>query len=665
LKTLIEENAEAESTPAPSRYKMTIGLKVLDHLGINLYSNVAAVLTEAVANAWDADAEEIHIDFDENMDEITITDDGHGMTVDDMNSKYLFVGYQRREDDSLGDKSLIKKRPVMGRKGLGKLSLFSIANTIEIQSAKDGEKHGLTMSAKKIKNAIEIDNTDYFPDELPDAGVVVTKGTIIKLNDLKKGRLGRTKAALKERLARRFTVLATDDFHVYINNMEITPLDRGDLRTVEFLWNISRDSNYHEDHANVKEHTSLPEKLGGWEDPTWQVRGWIGTAPTPKALATDSGNLNSIVIMARGRLFQENILDAINDGRHYTHYLTGQIEADFLDTGEEDIATSDRQRVMEDDDRYQAIISYLKSALSKIEPQWNKWREKHKIEEIVKEHPAVAAWFEELQEGWRDQAKKVIATITKFEPDDEEDKKEILKNSILAFERLKLKGYAHEFASALNAGPEKLINLLSGLDEIEAIIYRDIVKSRLEVIKAFTGLVDDDAKEMVLQKHLFDHLWLLDPSWENVSGSERMETKLREEGVIVDDLTKKEELGRVDIAYRTHAGKHIIVELKRAGRKLDVMELVQQGRKYVTKLKKILSALNQKSPDIEVIFVIGKALDEESNDPDSVKHLMNGVSPGSRIKHYDELIEGARRSYSEYLESTKDLTRISRVVDNI
>ena len=42
-------------------YKMTVDLNVLDHLGINLYSNIAAVLTEAVANAWDADAENVEI----------------------------------------------------------------------------------------------------------------------------------------------------------------------------------------------------------------------------------------------------------------------------------------------------------------------------------------------------------------------------------------------------------------------------------------------------------------------------------------------------------------------------------------------------------------------------------------------------------------------------
>ena len=62
-------------------YRMTVDLNVLDHLGINLYSNVAAVLTEVVANAWDADAETVVIRIDPKQEWIEIVDDGVGMTV--------------------------------------------------------------------------------------------------------------------------------------------------------------------------------------------------------------------------------------------------------------------------------------------------------------------------------------------------------------------------------------------------------------------------------------------------------------------------------------------------------------------------------------------------------------------------------------------------------
>ena len=95
-------------------YCMQIDLNVLHHLGFNLYSNIAAVLSEAVANAWDADASRINIDIPSDRSTITISDDGVGMTKDDINIKYLTVGYNRREG---GNDRTPQGRPVMGRKG--------------------------------------------------------------------------------------------------------------------------------------------------------------------------------------------------------------------------------------------------------------------------------------------------------------------------------------------------------------------------------------------------------------------------------------------------------------------------------------------------------------------------------------------------------------------
>ena len=77
-------------TQATPTFEMTVDLNVLEHLGINLYSNIAAVLTEAVANAWDADASSVQIRVDPNSEWIEIEDDGVGMSVDDLNGKYLY-----------------------------------------------------------------------------------------------------------------------------------------------------------------------------------------------------------------------------------------------------------------------------------------------------------------------------------------------------------------------------------------------------------------------------------------------------------------------------------------------------------------------------------------------------------------------------------------------
>jgi hypothetical protein len=141
------------------------------------------------------------------------------------------------------------------------------------------------------------------------------------------------------------------------------------------------------------------------------------------------------------------------------------------------------------------------------------------------------------------------------------------RHGILAFERMKLRGSTEEFVTSVESA-DRLLAVLADRDALEASLYRDIVKSRLDAIRDFQTIIDEDAKETVLQKYLFDHLWLLDPAWERATGSQIMESRLTTEGVLIEDMTEKERLGRVDIAYRTHAGKHVIVELKKVGRKM-------------------------------------------------------------------------------------------------
>lgn len=649
-----------------SPYHMTVDLNVLDHLGINLYSNVAAVLTEAVANAWDADASEVRIIVDSQTMAIEIHDDGIGMTVDDINERYLRVGYKRRVHGGDCGRITAKGRPVMGRKGLGKLSLFSIADSIEVISAKDGERHGFLMTTAGIKASVDAKETSYSPDPLSTDSIEIAKGTRIKLSGVKRQRLGRSVSPLRKRLARRFSILGqAHGFEITINDEKISPQDRGDLAVAQFVWHFGVEKPELSVASDLKEHEALPERIPEWA-PEWKVKGWIGTARLPKQLDDDeAGNLNGIVIFARGRLFQENVLDKLNDGRLYTKYLTGQVEADFLDDDDEsDIATSDRQRVQEDDYRYVSLVSFLKNQLNEIERRWNEWRRKHEVEKAREENPALAEWLGTLGEGHRKSAETMVSKISSLPMDDGDDRKTMYKHAILAFERMKLRGSNEEFAEGIG-NVESLLRLLSDRDTLEASLYRDIVRSRLEAIKAFQGMVDADSKERVLQQYLFDHLWLLDTSWDRANQSEIMESRLTEEGVIVDDLDEKERLGRVDIKYRTSAGKHIVVELKKAGRKMKLIELQEQGQTYVDKLRKILRAQNEFTPDIEVVFVIGKPVDEESQNPERLKSSMAAVSVGSRIIHYDTLIRGAQEAYAEYLRSTREVDKLQAIVDRI
>ncbi|WP_420611207.1 ATP-binding protein [Candidatus Poriferisodalis sp.] len=646
-------------------YEMTVDLVVVEHLGINLYSNIAAVLSEAVANAWDADARTVHVDLDQAGDTIMITDDGVGMTVDDMNNRYLRVGYARRDDDAQTGENTALGRPVMGRKGLGKLSLFSIAETIRIQSAKDGQRHGCMLTSQGIREASGR-NERYHPSPLDDSEIAIEVGTRITLNDLKSERLGVTAAALRKRLSRRFSILGMQhDFKMYINGEAITADDRGDLRASEYLWTIGHFEEETSNLPNLKTQKQIEfERVS--DDPVRSISGWIGTAHKPSDLnSRDAGNLNGVVLFARGRLFHENILDSISDGRLYTKYITGRINADFLDTkGDVDVATSDRQRVQEDDERIILLKDHLKRVLNHVKSDWTEWRGDQQLEDIIQSTPALREWLTTLKAGPRRQAEAMIRRIGRQHFESDDDRKELLKHSIYAFERMKLRGMTAEFAEAVDDS-DKLLRLLADQDSYEASLYLDIVTSRLDAIQGLMRAIDNNARELALEQYLFDHLWLLDPAWERADGSERMESRLLEEGVIVEDLTEKERLGRVDICYKTIAGKHIIVELKRAKRNPNTLALVEQGTKYVDKVKKIAISQGDKHPNVEVVFVLGDPLVEETQNPDRLRRLMESISPGSRVTYYETLITKANKAYGEFIDKRDQFATVQRIIDQV
>jgi hypothetical protein len=645
-------------------YRLKLDLRVLDHLGMKLYSNAAAVLSEAVANSWDADAHRVIVKIDD--DQIAIEDDGAGMNLQGINGRFLNVGYAKRAGE--GDESDGGRR-FMGRKGIGKLALFSIADEIQVHTNTGSERHAFRMLTPAIREAIEADRT-YFPDPIGFAGPE-GHGTRLVLRTLRKKRTSSSIPALRKRVARRFSVIGRtnskgDAFNVLVNGTPIGAEDRDDLQAVEFLWEFGEQRVSTAEAPALKKSFLVPDQV----DPVhqdWRVRGWFGAARQPSDLRRESGSLNGLVVLARGRLIQENILDRLGFSRVLVSYLTGQIEADFLDISkEDDIATSDRQRVVEDDERYTTLVSFLRQTIVTQQDVWTDLRVSERGKQATEEQPALAAWIASLPESHRPPAERLLGLIRGVELDDEEQRLQLYRSGLVAFERLKIRDQAHLLASGAALTVERLLPLLSDINDLEATLYLEIIRGRLEVLRKFTDLVDANARERVLQQHLFENLWLLDSGWERAAGSERLEQRLKTEFKdVFGELTDEESKGRVDIRYKTNAGQHIIVELKKADRRLKVSELVEQGSLYRAALQKCLASMGKHDQSIEVVFVLGQPVAEETNPGglEMVSRTLSGIS--GRVVQYEELISNARAEYQEYLTQGEKVTSIDSIISQL
>nr|WP_225623280.1 hypothetical protein [Klebsiella michiganensis] len=225
--------------------------------------------------------------------------------------------------------------------------------------------------------------------------------------------------------------------------------------------------------------------------------------------------------------------------------------------------------------------------------------------------------------------------------------------------------FAPSLADDMVLDASKLLPLLAKQDDLEATLYYEIAKSRVDVIKQFENLVDKNEKEKVLQKYLFTHLWLLDPSWERANGTERMETNVQKEWDDIDaGLSDDEKKGRLDIKYRNTAGVHLIIELKRASVKTSAYALTGQGAKYKQAVEKCSRKVEpNKEPHVQVIFVLGEEISDIDRGQKWVDSMMEGVN--GRIVYYETLIDGALRSYGDYLQKQEKIAQIVKLVSQL
>lgn len=640
-----------------SDYKLNVDLNVLNHLGLNLYSNVSAVLSEVIANAWDADASRVDISMEKTMEKnerIVIKDNGCGMDDNDLRNKFLTVGYQRRDKET--DITPKMNRPVMGRKGIGKLSTLSIAERVQIITKKENsEILAIELNVEKIKKAIKKNETYHPPViSVPDGINFENAGTVLILSDFKKRILSSLVGHLRQRIARRFSIFS-EKFQVFIDGDEVTFGDRNYFKKLEHSLVYG---NY---DTNDFDRNEIPvTKKEGITKEGYFVSGWIGLVDKPHQLKDESGdNLNKISIIVRGKVAQEDILASFRKSGLYTKYIVGELTADFLDsTNEKDIATSSRENFVESDERFSCLKNFVERELRFLDTQWREIKGE-KGEKKAQENPAIKEWYEELNEENKKAAKKLFGEINAIAVD-EEHRKILLKHGVLAFTHMRHKKLLDDLNLFNEENLEIILKLFSDLDDIEASLYYQITKGRLDVIEKLIEYVSDNVDEKDLQEHIGKHLWLLDPSWDKAT-----EIPAELEKTIAKFYGKSAKgKGRPDIRYRKTSSKHVIVELKKSSVKANPWELGQQVKKYMYELEECLRDRGDNEA-VEAICLVGELPDEWKNE----KHRQEAESglaiQNIKIISYHELIKNTKASYQQYLDENKEAGKLQRLLTNI
>ena len=639
-------------------YRMEFDVGTIKHLGLQMYSTLPPIIGELVANAWDANATKVEItipegQINEQTSEIIIKDNGLGMSDQDIRAKYLIIGRDRREEERSEETPPPYKRKIMGRKGIGKFSAFGIAKEIVIESAKNDDISHFKMNydellKKRQKREIE------FPPLKPTG--TVSKGTKITLRYITKFKTRSISIDIIRRgLARRFAVIGAHNFEVVINDEPILPEDRDlkrllakDVNDKPYLWEY--------DNVEIKPETG------------WKVSGWIGalSRTSQRNDQIDRG----IVLMARGKLVQEPfVFDAVVGQQFALSYLIGELNAEFVDNEVEDTIATTRNSLVWDTEANTALKEWGQKEVNKIASLWAKKRREDNQRKL-REHTLYLKFQEEAEkidikrefkQADRLVQQLILQSIDKNPDAEIEDSEPVIQMFLDFWKFDSFLEMAEDIKEAGIEEPEKLLNLFTEWEILEAKEMMKVTEGRIATIKELHNFIRTNAKEVpTIHNFLKDFPWVIDPRWTLVADEVRYSDLLRDTFPESDDIPEVNR--RIDFLCVSEGTHLIVVEIKRPQSRISTKEL-DQILNYVTFIEGQIRG--QSDPDFQYKEVSGYLLCGNVVDDNQVQARMDRLALSKiYVRHYADLLKMAQQLHTKFLERYKELQEAKQRTEN-
>ena len=618
-------------------FSMKFDIATIKHLGLQMYSTLPSVISELVANSWDAEATEVRITIPKTVmsdsSQIIVQDNGEGMTDKQVRESYLIVGRDRRIVEKR-EKTFLMGRPIMGRKGIGKFAGFGIAQIIEVETVPSkGDSSHFQMDYKYLEAMRDRGNVEF--DHLSQTSI--QKGTKVTLKNITKFRERSVNIdTLRKRLARRFSIIGSNSkFSVIVNGKAISIKER-DLKK-------HLDSD-HNDNLYLWEYQDNFIDKGK----TLKISGWIGALKRTDSV--DDGIDRGIAIMARGKLVQEPFtFDAVVGQQFALSYLIGELHAEFVDQEDDTIGTT-RNTLVWDTPNNRILLEWGKKEVNKIAREWAGRRSEAKqiqikdnlkYKEFVQKandfnNPRIIKIFDNL-------VKNSIANST---PDDKVDTNRIVQIALDYMEFDQFWDMAQEIEQTDINELKKIFGLFKEWEVVEAKEMMKITEGRIKTISKFETLIEEEAREVPeIHGFLKEFPWVLDPRWTLVSDEIYYSSLLKKQ--FPGSSTTLEKNRRIDFLCVRESNTLVVVEIKRPGISANKKDL-DQIESYVAFLR---GEVEKSTSENRIDNVIGYLLCTKiANNNDSRQKQRTLSKDGIHVKNYGELLSSVKNLHREFLD---------------
>ncbi len=654
----------------PKDFKMKVLGRTLEHLGVQMYKRRDVAIAELVANSWDAGANDVWVSiseenlYDQNKSLISIEDNGKGMDADQVQNEYLVVGRNRRQnsaqeispippmegDENEGMSQASEARPVMGRKGIGKLAGFGLAKQMHLITWKKNQSVEINLDI----DALKLDDREAKDVSIPGSlgslsgDVKSASGTKVTLSILKHS-TPIDLASLRESLARRFSRRVRGRMNIFVNDELLgDPQLSFEKPPGDMIIETLPDGNRVKYCYGFHNGTIRSAELRGF---TIYVRGKTAQAPP--------------------FYFQ---VEGTASGQHATKYLYGEIEADFIDEGNDDdsdLVATDRQEIDWENEKVFAFKTWGQELTRRLFREWAD-RGGSRVEAWILSDEQLSDRIGKFEKNTQKQVKEFLRKLGGTEST-KERALELASSLIRAYEYQHFIDVIEEIEAAAE-DPIALQDLLSYLSEwnvLESRAILEIIKGRLAIIEKFHSLIVNDAPETASSKSL-DNLhdllagqpWLLNPEWQVLYEEKSITKQLREWGY---SGVSEEEKQRYDFLGLAGDGKIVVIEIKRPGHPVAFSEL--------TRLEEYRNKLSQAhTDDLYMVMIHGGGLDasvssktkknwEQRDDGEMIEWKDVHSKTRDYYEHYRAVLEG-NVSHPNFSKKQKEIRQTRKIIES-
>jgi signal transduction histidine kinase len=142
---LVESLSRDEVSQDPTSVRFSVDAGHIQRLGVELVGKKDTALSELIKNAFDADATEVHLKFENSRAAgglLTISDNGSGMTMDVIRNSWMRISTDTKAEQPLSPRY---NRRRAGRKGIGRFAVQRLAKKLELCTHPIGEPYGYSV----------------------------------------------------------------------------------------------------------------------------------------------------------------------------------------------------------------------------------------------------------------------------------------------------------------------------------------------------------------------------------------------------------------------------------------------------------------------------------------------------------------------------------------